>query len=508
MAASSLHVLVNGPVPAGIPAPDAAQATSSWVPARPCARYGRYVGTRPRVAVIGAGFGGLAAAVAVRDVADLTVLDRGDDVGGVWRDNTYPGAACDVPSHLYSFSFAAEHRWSRRFAPQRDILAHLRRVADDYGLRPHLRLRTEVTEARFDDDRSVWRLTTAAGEVLEADVVVPACGQLTRPVRPHVPGIDSFRGAVLHSAHWDHSVDLRGRRVAVVGTGASGIQIVPAIADDVARLTVFQRSAAHLVPKPDRRYSALHRALFRRFPAWPRAVRAALMAFFERAGALPVQPAPTAVQLALRGLLRAGVPDDALRARLQPEHPAGCRRILVSSDYHRTLRRPHVDLVTAPITRVTADGVVTADGARHQVDVVVLATGFAAADFLAPMKVFGRDGLELSDEWRDGVRAHLGMTVPGFPNLFLVHGPNTALRAGSVVHMIECQAAYVRQAMRRVAGGTRTLEVRREVADAFGAEMRRRHGPDAPRAVNEWPGTMGEFARRTARFTDADFLTT
>ena len=224
--------------------------------------------------MIGAGFGGVAAAVAVRDdVADLVVLERGDDVGGVWRENTYPGAACDVPSHLYSFSFAPEHRWSRRFAPQPDIQRYLRRVVDDHGLRRHLRLRTEVTEARWDEAAATWRLTTATGDTVEVEVLVAACGQLTRPARPDVPGLDSFRGPVLHSARWDHAVDLRGRRVAVVGTGASAVQIVPAIADDVAHLTVFQRSAAHVVPKPDRRYSAAHRALFRRLPAWRRLVR-------------------------------------------------------------------------------------------------------------------------------------------------------------------------------------------------------------------------------------------
>ena len=220
--------------------------------------------------VIGAGFGGIAAAVAVRDDGDPVVLERGSDVGGVWRENSYPGAACDIPSHLYSFSFALEHRWSRRFAPQPDILRYLRRITDEFGLRPRLRLRTEVTEARYDDDRSVWRLTTATGDALEAEVLVAACGQLTRPTRPDVPGLASFRGPVLHSARWDPDVDLRGRRVAVVGTGASAVQIVPAVADDVAHLTVFQRSAAHLVPKPDRRYSALHHALFRRVPAWRR----------------------------------------------------------------------------------------------------------------------------------------------------------------------------------------------------------------------------------------------
>jgi cation diffusion facilitator CzcD-associated flavoprotein CzcO len=467
------------------------------------------VATTPRVAVIGAGFGGVGAAVALRaEGADVVVLERGDDVGGVWRDNTYPGAACDVPSHLYSFSFAPDHRWSRRFAPQRDILDHLRRVVDDHGLRGALRLRTEVTEARFDDQRGLWRLTTAAGDVVEAEVLVPACGQLTAPARPDVPGIDAFRGPVLHSARWDPTVDLRGRRVAVVGTGASAVQIVPAIADDVAHLTVFQRSAEYVVPKPDRRYTGMHRALFRHVPGWPRLARRLLMATFERVGAVPVAPAGTPFQLAFRALLRARVPEADLRTRLQPAHPVGVRRALVSSDYHRTLRRPHVDLVTAPIDELTADGVRTADGVVHPADVVVLATGFATARFLAPMKVFGRDGHELSEQWRDGARAHLGITVPGFPNLFLVHGPNTALRSGSVVHMIECQADYVRQAVRRIAAGARTLEVRRDVADVFDAEVQERLGAGPRRSVNDWPGTMREYERRTAHLDDAEYLAT
>jgi cation diffusion facilitator CzcD-associated flavoprotein CzcO len=463
------------------------------------------VTTRPTVAVIGAGFGGIAAAVALAHDADVVVLERAADVGGVWRDNAYPGAACDIPSHLYSFSFAPEHRWSRRFAPQPDILAYLRRVVDEFGLRPRLRLSTEVTEARFDDDRSLWRLTTTDGDIVEADVVVAACGQLTRPARPDVPGLASFRGPVVHSARWDPGVDLRGRRVAVVGSGASAVQIVPAIVDEVAHLVVFQRSAAHFAPKPDRRYSALHRALFRRVPGWRRAARALLMAVFERAGAAPARPAGPLLRRIWEVLLLARVPDAALRERVRPAHPLGSRRILVSSDWYRALRRTHVDLVGDPIAAVTPDGLRTADGALHDADVVVLATGFQPEVFLAPTKVFGRDGGELSEAWQHGAAAHLGVTVPGFPNLFLMHGPHTALRAGSVVHMIECQARYVRQAIRRMAAGVRTLEVRRDVADAFAAEMRER-SPDGPRT--DWPGTMREYERRAARFTDAEYLIT
>ena len=456
--------------------------------------------------MVGAGFGGIAAAIAVGEDADPVVLERGGDVGGVWRENVYPGAACDIPSHLYSFSFAPEHRWSRRFAQQPDILRYLRRVTDEFGLRPRLRTHTEVTEARYDQERALWRLTTTGGTV-EVEVLVAACGQLTRPTRPELPGLASFRGRVLHSASWDPSVELRGRRVVVIGTGASAVQLVPAIAGEVAQLTVFQRSAAHLMPKPDRRYRTPHRLLFRWAPWWRRAARALLMATFERAGGAPVTPAPVLARRAWDALLRAQVPEAGLRSRLRPVHPLGTRRVLVSSDWYRALRRPHVDVVTDPVAAVTPEGVRTAAGTLYPADVIAFATGFEHDVFVAPMKVFGRDGRELSDEWRGGARAHLGIAVPGFPNLFLVHGPNTALYAGSVVHMIECQARYIRQAVRRIAAGARTLEVRRDVADAFTAEMRER-SPTCPDNTHEWPGTMREYERRTATLADAEYRTT
>ncbi len=333
--------------------------------------------------MIGAGFGGIAAAIAVGEDGDPVVLERSGEIGGVWRENVYPGAACDIPSHLYSFSFAPEHRWSRRFAPQPDILRYLRRVADQFGVRSRLQLHTEVTEARFDDERAVWRLTTTGGTV-EAEVLVAACGQLTRAARSDLPGLASFGGPVLHSAGWDPTVDLRGRRLVVVGTGASAIQIVPAVVHDVAQLTVFQRSAAHLVPKPDRHYSAPHHLLFRWVPWWRRAARALLMATFERAGGAPVNPAPAAVRRAWDGLLRAQVPEAGLRTRLRPTQPLGTRRVLVSSDWYRALRRPHVEVVTEPVAEVTPDGVRAADGTLHGADVIVLATGFEHDVFVSP----------------------------------------------------------------------------------------------------------------------------
>ncbi|HXV93227.1 MAG TPA: alpha/beta hydrolase fold domain-containing protein [Pseudonocardia sp.] len=485
---------------------------------------------RVRVAVVGAGFGGVGMGVAcLRDGTDVTVLDRGDDVGGVWRDNTYPGAACDVPSHLYSFSFAPGHEWSRRFAPQPEILRYLRRVAGENGLTGHLRLGTEVTEARWDDGRAVWRLRLAdAGTggdagTLEADVLVPACGQLSRPDHAVLPGLESFSGPVFHSARWDHGVELAGRRVAVVGTGASAAQFVPAIAGEAASLTVFQRSAPYVVPKPDRRYRARHRALFRRVPAWPRLARRFWFGFFEfgTRGLTTMRAAAAPFALAYRALLRAQVPDPALRARLRPDYPIGCKRILITSDYYRTLARPHVELVTSPIAEVTPAGIRTTDGAEHPADVIVLGTGFAADEFLMPMRVVGAGGRELDEMWRDGAWAHLGIEVPGFPNMFLLYGPNTNLGSGSIVHMLESQIGYVRQAVRAIErDGLGGVAVRPEVAAAFDAEIQRRlagsvwtgcrswYRTASGRVTNNWPGLMREYAHRTARFDLAAHVVT
>jgi cation diffusion facilitator CzcD-associated flavoprotein CzcO/acetyl esterase/lipase len=473
----------------------------------------------PRVAVVGAGFGGIGLGMALRaagwtDPGELTILDRADGVGGVWRANTYPGAACDVPSHLYAFAGAPGSQWSRRFAPQQDILRYLQRLTREHGLSEHLRLHTEVTEARWDEARSVWRLSLAGGDSLECDVLVPACGQLSRPARPAIRGLDRFSGPVFHSAEWNHDVDLTGKRVAVIGTGASAIQFVPAIADQVAALTVFQRSAPHVIPKPDRGYG---RRL--RLPGSRIAGRAFWTAFFETGalGLTSVRAAALPFRLASVALRRSQVPDPALRARLTPDHPIGCKRILISSDYYPTLSRPHVELVTAPIAEVTATGVRTADGDEYPADVIILGTGFATTDFLAPMKVFGAGGRELSEQWRDGASAHLGMAVPGFPNLFLLYGPNTNLGSGSIVRMLECQIGYVRQAVELLRSGVRTLVVRPGVAARFDAEIQQRlarsvwtgcrswYRTASGRIVNNWPGTMREYSRRTRRLDATEY---
>jgi cation diffusion facilitator CzcD-associated flavoprotein CzcO/acetyl esterase/lipase len=495
--------------------PPAAQAHH-----RPPAAEGQH--RRPRVTVVGAGFGGIGLGAVMRGsgVADVTILDKAAGVGGVWRDNTYPGAACDVPSHLYSFSFAPGREWSRRFAPQPDILRYLQRVAAEYGLEP--RLDTEVTEARWDDARAVWRLDLADGGSLETDVLVPACGQLSVPATPRLPGLDSFPGPVFHSARWRHDVDLTGRRVAVIGTGASAIQFVPAIVDRVSAMTVFQRSAPYLIPKPDRRYGALTRALLHAVPAARLPARGFWTAFFET-GALGFTRFPTMTRpfrWAHDAMLRRQVPDPALRARLQPDYPVGCKRVGISSQWFPALARPHVDVVTEAVTAVTPTGVRTADGTEHPADVIIFGTGFATTDFLAPMKVFGPGGVELSERWREGARAHLGITVPGFPNLFLLYGPNTNVGSGSIVTMLESQIAYVRQAIETLAAGTRTLAVRPEVESAFDTEMQQRldgsvwtgchswYRTASGRIVNNWPGLMHEYRRRTSTFDVTEYETT
>ncbi|KWH30542.1 alpha/beta hydrolase fold domain-containing protein [Burkholderia stagnalis] len=403
--------------------------------------------------IIGAGFAGIGMAIALQreGMHDFVILERAHDVGGVWRDNSYPGAACDVPSHLYSFSFEPNPRWSRTFAPQAEIHAYLQHCARKYGLARHLRFGAEVAHARYDEPHALWRVTLADGTELSAALLVSGTGQLSRPALPTLPGMETFRGHAFHSAHWDHAYPLAGKRVAVVGTGASAIQFVPAIAGAVKSLTVFQRSPAYLMPRPDRPYRRWEQALFRRLPWAMKLHRAAIylryesraIAFTRLNGLMDV-----AVGRPFRKLLARQVPDAALRERLTPDYPIGCKRILLSSDYLAAIARPNVELVTQGIRRVTEHGIETADGTHHPVDAIVYGTGFAATEFLSPMRITGRGGLDLNDAWRRGARAYLGMTVPGFPNFFMLYGPNTNLGHNSIVYMLESQIAHVMRCVR------------------------------------------------------------
>jgi cation diffusion facilitator CzcD-associated flavoprotein CzcO len=474
-------------------------------------------GTVRDAVIIGAGFGGIGMAIKLDRAGfrDVVVLEKADALGGTWRDNTYPGAACDVPSHLYSFSFERKTDWSRRFPPQDEILDYLWEVARKYGVLKKIRFGTEVTEARFDEDAALWRVSTSGGDQVSARVLISACGQLNRPVMPPIPGIDSFTGTSFHSARWDHGTDLTGKRVGVIGTGASAIQIIPEIAEPAAHLTIFQRSAPYVVDKPDRPYRAWEKAILERLPGAYDLSRARIYASFE-SRALGFIKYPKLMRLLekrFRKQLEDQINDPVLREKLVPDYPMGCKRILLSSDYYPTLNRDDVDLVTEPIDRVTPSGIRTRDGREHQLDVIAHATGFAASDFLAPMKIVGRDGRELNEEWRHGALAHLGIVVSGFPNLFLLYGPYTNLGHNSIIYMLESQFRYVEGCVRALRDARlEWIDVRPDVQDDFGREMRERlrttvwdAGCDSwyqnadGVVTNNWPGFTFAYRRATRR---------
>lgn len=482
--------------------------------------------TSPRIVIVGAGFGGLGMAIRLRQsgIDDFVVLERAASLGGVWRDNTYPGVSCDVESILYSYSFAPNPEWSRTFAPQPEILAYLERCADRFGVRPHLRFGQEVVAATFDEREGLWEVAVASGERLRPRVLISASGHaLSRPVYPDVPGRDRFAGRSFHSARWDASFPLEGKRVAVVGTGASAIQIIPTIAPRVARLSVFQRTPAWVVAKPDRPFTARERRLFRAAPWVQRLARTAI--YWKRellAPAFVRHPwlLGLAGRVVLRGLRRQ-LPDPALRQRLTPRYQMGCKRVLPSNDFYPALLRPNVELVDAPISEVRPEGIATADGVLRPFDAIVYATGFEAAEAAPPFALVGRGGVRLEEAWREGIEAYLGTTVAGFPNLFLIVGPNVGLGHSSMILMMEAQFAYVLDALRTMkAEGLASVEVRMEVQRRFNQELQARlartvwntggcvswYRTRSGRNTTLWPGTTLEFRRRTRRFVAAEYL--
>jgi cation diffusion facilitator CzcD-associated flavoprotein CzcO len=479
---------------------------------------------------VGAGFGGVAATIALKRLGfdDIVVLERGDSVGGVWRANTYPGLACDVPSHLYSFSFAPNPRWSRRYSPREDIKAYIEQVARDHDVLRHVRFGQEVESASFDDESGRWRVATAAGEEIEADVVVTACGQLQRAAIPAIDGLDRFRGPMFHSAHWDHSQELAGKRVAVRGAGASAIQFIPALAKEVGHLTIVQRSAPWVLPKLDVAYSERTKRLYERVPVLQRAWRVGWWKALESLVPLFSRNPPRRARILapiyagfshLHRLVQLRF-DRRLAAATRPDYPMGCKRILITSDWYPTLRRPNVSLVTERVREVTEDAIVTADGATHAADAIVFGTGFTATEFLAPMEVNGRGGRRLADVWANGAEAYYGIAVPGFPNLFLLYGPNTNHGTGSALELLEKQSEYVAQAVGHLASGAaERLEVRREVHDAFQRWLDERlpatvwatcsswYVTADGRVTNNWPGSFQEYFDFINELSLDDYLT-
>ena len=470
-----------------------------------------------RVVVVGAGFGGIGMAIALRraGIEDFLVVDKGDGPGGTWRDNTYPGAACDVPAHLYSFSFRPG-RWSGRFPPQREILAYLRGLAEENGLGPRLRFGAGVTACEFDERHAVWRVTLGNGERIQARAVVSAVGQLNRPALPDIPGRGDFTGPSWHSARWDHAVDLTGKRVAVVGTGASAIQFVPEIAKTAARVDVYQRTPPYVLPKTDRPYREAEQAFYDRFPALRKADRLRIFLYGELlTSGFVLSPGFLAAPMQMwRRQLRTQISDERLRAKCVPGYVMGCKRVLFSNDWYPTLDRPNVDLVTDPIERIVPDGVVTAGGTTRQADVIVYGTGFKTLDFLAPMRVTGLGGARLDGAWHDGAEAYLGISVTGFPNFFMLYGPNTNLGGNSILYMLEGQIGYVAGALRALdAEGLDWIDVRPEVQRSFNAWVatssrtsvwesgcRSWYTTASGRNTNNWPDHTFLYRHRVRRF--------
>ncbi|MFD5515742.1 flavin-containing monooxygenase [Streptomyces sp. NPDC127066] len=471
-----------------------------------------------RVAVIGSGFGGLGAAVRLRreGITDFVVLERAGSVGGTWRDNSYPGCACDVPSHLYSFSFAPNPEWPRTFSGQEHIRAYLEHVADVFRLRPHLRFDTEVTKMTWDAEKLRWGIETSGG-FLTADVVVSATGPLSDPKIPRIPGIDTFTGKVFHSARWDHDYDLRGKRVAMVGTGASAIQIVPAIQPDAARLTLFQRTPPWVMPRVDRAISGVERWLHRQVPFTTKGRRGLLWGIRElQVQAFTKRPHQLGVveRLAKRNIARA-VKDPELRKKLTPDYRIGCKRILLSNAYYPALTQPNVDVVASGLAEIDGSTLVAADGTRAEVDAIVFGTGFHVTDMPIAERVVGADGRTLAQAWETGMKSLRGATAAGFPNWMTIIGPNTGLGNSSMILMIESQLNYMADFVRQldVLGGPVALDARPAAVDAWNHKVQERMKRTVwntggctswyldANGVNTtvWPGTTTEFRGATRR---------
>jgi cation diffusion facilitator CzcD-associated flavoprotein CzcO len=474
------------------------------------------------VVVIGAGFAGLCMAIKLKEAGEMNfvVLERAAAVGGTWRENTYPGCACDIPSHLYSFSFAQSDTWTRLYPTQPEIRDYLERCVVQAGLAPFIRLSTTLEEAAFDEAAGLWRLRVAGGAVMTARAVVSGMGGLSRPAFPDIPGRDDFHGPAFHSAEWDHGADLTGKRIAVIGTGASAIQFVPLIAPVAGHLTLFQRTPPWVMPKLDREITPAEHRWMRRVPGYLKALRTRLYWTHEMRALAFLHPnlMKQADKIG-RGHLADQIADPVLRATLQPGYTVGCKRVLVSNTYFPALLRPNVSVVTGLIARITPTGVRLSDGTEHAADVLIYATGFRVMDALGHVRILGRGGVPLSDTWRGGMEAYLGVTVAAYPNLFLLVGPNTGLGHNSMVFMIEAQVQYVLSALRLMRRrGAQTLEVRPAVQAAFNQQVQTRmkrtvwasgcrswYMDARGRNSTLWPGFSWQYWLRTRRARAADY---
>jgi cation diffusion facilitator CzcD-associated flavoprotein CzcO len=476
-----------------------------------------------RVAIVGSGFAGLGTAIRLRQRGedDFVLLERADRLGGTWRDNTYPGCACDVPSHLYSFSFALNPDWTQLCSPRSEIQAYLERVADEYDIPRQIRFNHEMLEAAWNNEDRHWEIQTSAG-ALTADVLVSGMGGLSEPSIPKLSGLDSFQGTAFHSAQWDHSHDLTGKRVAVIGTGASAVQFIPEIQPEVAKLNVFQRTAPWIVPRENAPINPRMRRLFKRFPPAMRAMRGALYWGAELL-VLGLAKEPRLMRLLERAAesnLRRQIHDPELRRKLKPSYRLGCKRILFTSRYLPALNHANVEVIDSPISEVRAHSILTKDGVEHEIDTIIFGTGFHVTDQPLVERVRGADGRLLTEHWQGALASFNGTTITGFPNLFTLLGPYTGLGHTSVVIMIEAQIEYVMKALDALdQTGAAAVDVRPAAQAAFVAEMSRKaegtvwtaggcqswyldaHG----NASTVWPDFTFRFRSRTKRFDTEDY---
>lgn len=476
-----------------------------------------------RVLVLGTGFSGLGMAIALKKagIEDFMVLEKAQDVGGTWRENTYPGAACDVPSHLYCYSFEPKADWTRVFSPQPEILAYLRHCADKYDVRRHVRFGAQVTCARYDDAGEHWEVTLADGSVLRSQVLVCGKGALHVPSFPTIEGIDAFRGPKFHSAEWDPTVSLEGKRVAIIGSGASAIQIVPAIAGKVKELHYYQRTAPWVLPRMDRAYTAAEKARFD---------KSALAAFLHRQRiywtmeprVLGFAVAPRIMSIAAKlghQNIAYHIKDAALREKVTPHFTMGCKRTLISDDYYPALTRKNVEVITDRIAHASENAITTVDGKTREVDVIIYCTGFRVTDVLSGLDVYGRGGRSLEEEWKTGAEAYLGINTSGYPNLFFLMGPNTGLGHNSMVYMIEAQIHYTMEAIKALdRAGKRSVDVKPEVQRRYNARIQERlaktvwasgcqswYLDEAGKNSTTWPGFTFEYRARTLRFPEKHY---
>jgi cation diffusion facilitator CzcD-associated flavoprotein CzcO len=479
--------------------------------------------TTVSVAIIGAGFGGIGTAIQLLNagIQDFVILERAETVGGVWQANTYPGAECDVPSHLYSFSFEPNPNWSRKFSPQPEIRAYLEHCEQKYGLTPYIRFNSSVAGARYDEAAKCWRVECEDGHQVSAQVLVKGTGQLSQPAIPNIPGLEDFASKQFHSAYWDHEYDLSDKHVAVVGTGASVIQFIPHLAKQAKKLTVFQRTPPWVLAKPNRHYSRFEKWLFAKLPFFGRLERRKIYWNLEwRFAALSknsfIRPL---FNLVCNSYRRLAVSDPELRKKLTPNYPLGCNRILLSSDYFPALSRPNVEVVCDGVAEVKANGLLGQSGQFVDADTIVFGTGFKATEFASPITITGLQGQDLNDRWQDGAEAYYGMTVDGFPNFFMLYGPNTNLGHNSIIFMLEAQIHYLVQCVKRLQkGDVKQMNLRPAVMQAFNQTVQKkadnavwsagcnnwyRHA--SGKSTNNWPDFTLRYRLQTRRVNFDDY---